>query len=443
MEKFEQDIEQKLAGFNVEPSPQVWQGVEAALHQRRKKRFAFWLWLPIAFICMATTWLLLSNDKMYRITVVTATGTNAKTKTSYTTKTSEENGAATEANTLTNSNHTSTVTNTKSRQQINKGSMLLPTKNSKLQIAFTSPNTSTYQQNKITPKNVKEAGTSEILTRTNDTAKHKTAIATITGKTVDTLPIKDSSILTVQENKKNTPIKDSTITTTVTKKQIEKSRKHQWYIIGGSGISLVKNSTLFTGTTTSYTFNSSVSASPGVGSSSRNVLHVQQPNTGLSFMAGIHYETALNKHWGIVTGLRYRYIQNRQTVTDSANRFIKTETNHAHWLQLPLYMQYTFNAFTGTRLQLQAGPSIAWAFSENWLAVQSTGDYQYDKNLNNAAILGINAGVSILSNKGVKFGVLLEQGLTSIHKKGNDSHYLQQYSFQVGIPLGLLSKTKN
>ncbi|MBC7588906.1 MAG: hypothetical protein H7178_11175, partial [Chitinophagaceae bacterium] len=41
-------MEQKLGSFYIEPSAQVWEGVEAALHEKKKRRLAIWWWVPVA-----------------------------------------------------------------------------------------------------------------------------------------------------------------------------------------------------------------------------------------------------------------------------------------------------------------------------------------------------------------------------------------------------------
>jgi hypothetical protein len=42
---FEQQVSDRMDGYRVAPSPEVWTGVEAELRKRRRRRFLWW-WLP-------------------------------------------------------------------------------------------------------------------------------------------------------------------------------------------------------------------------------------------------------------------------------------------------------------------------------------------------------------------------------------------------------------
>ncbi len=60
--KFEKNIEQQLSDFSLEPSPQIWKDVEAALHPHRKNRGILWWWVPLMGLLMTGgVWWLFSS----------------------------------------------------------------------------------------------------------------------------------------------------------------------------------------------------------------------------------------------------------------------------------------------------------------------------------------------------------------------------------------------
>ena len=54
---FEQQVSDRMEGYRVVPSPEVWTRVEAELRKRRRRRFLWW-WLPGIVAGIGLSWFL-------------------------------------------------------------------------------------------------------------------------------------------------------------------------------------------------------------------------------------------------------------------------------------------------------------------------------------------------------------------------------------------------
>jgi hypothetical protein len=463
--KFENDIEQRLGGFSIAPSAHVWEGVEASLHEKKKRRFAIWWWIPMAGILLlgAGWWLLDSGNNNGQQKELAETTAGSKKQT-VTAKEDGKKAIAVTANSIeeTTNKEIDTKENLTPQDLAKKQSSLMNGKETFRTVAQkkaiikkvaptanTIGNVSTAEENKT--ENVETSKT--VIAATNQKeAVHGTTASKSIQASVDSLVKKDSTPIigyVVDLKKKDS----STIIALVdSAKKKAKKQQHQWLVTAGGGISLVKGNNLLSqksyDNATINNSGGSFGGSSGIGSGQSNMgsQPVPLPNTGFFMLAGIAYESSISKHWTGNIGLQYRYIQNRQTVYDSALRATTGNnyvTNNSHWLDLPVSIKYTFNPNGQTKYGLLVGGSVAWAFSQKWAYVPTTNYYYYNKALNNNIILGLNAGAFIKTSNGLTFTFMGEQSLTPIHKVDYNKYYWRQWSAQVSLPLNLLHKPKN
>ncbi len=62
--EFEKEMQERVQDFRISPRPQVWKQVEAALpEEKRKRRFAFWWWLPLGLLISGGIWYAVGGNK--------------------------------------------------------------------------------------------------------------------------------------------------------------------------------------------------------------------------------------------------------------------------------------------------------------------------------------------------------------------------------------------
>lgn len=63
---FENNINHRMQGFRINPDPQIWERVAAALPpEKRRRRFAIWWWLlPVAACLGGGIWLAIDGQKI-------------------------------------------------------------------------------------------------------------------------------------------------------------------------------------------------------------------------------------------------------------------------------------------------------------------------------------------------------------------------------------------
>lgn len=466
MGKFENDIESKLGNFSLTPSEHVWEGVEAALHEKKKRRFAFWWWIPVAAILLlgAGWWVLDSGSKdAQQSKELTATTADNKKENITAGKEGQKDAVETAKAVEERTNHVKADNkenlvpqNTNSQSiALNRAAITrkaahkkTTTKNA-ITIATVAGHVPANEAT-ATSENVETSKAVIASTKQQKALQEETTTAKTVELTVDSLTKKDSTAATIAKNLLQQ--KDSTTSASIALLLKSKTKKqHQWLVTAGGGISLVRGNTLLSQKSydnAAFTAGGQGGSNPstGLGSASNgNSPSIALPNTGFFFSAGIAYETSIGKHWAGNIGLQYRYIQNRQVIYDTLLWTVERShvTNTSHWLDLPVNIKYTMNPKKKIQYGLQVGGSVAWAFSQKWAYVPKAGYYYYDKALNNNIILGLNAGAFIKTNNGLTFTLMGEQSLTPIHKVSNYKYFWRQWSAQVSLPLNLLHKQKN
>ncbi|OIR05424.1 hypothetical protein GALL_124750 [mine drainage metagenome] len=440
--KFENDIEQQLSNFSLEPSPQIWKDVEAALHPRQKRRGIFWWWvLPLGLLLAGGGWWFYYSNNETKININSTTIQNKK----------EINDDLIDDKKKQVENIPSTVQPQKNKTD----NAVIKTAGNNLivrSIKNSNSKDDILQNKKEIADEVQQNKTTTTFSKKeeNNSDKNKAnpadSLTTIGQKNVDSI---------ISTNEKHTTTKDkndSAITTSSSKNNIpktEKNKNNHWLINFGGGSLHANQINLFPATAASY---SNVgSANPGGISNAGN--QILEASTGFHFFGGIVYENNISKRWDFNTGLQYRYLQNKQSVgIDStltggiiyftaANNSVKT--NYAHWLQVPVMLNYNLNPSAKNKFQLIFGGSLAWAFAEKWLVTDPNNfvhPYFYNTSINNHLFINLNAGIGYNYNNRFRISLLTEQSVSPIHKQSTKKFYWQQLSLQINKPIQFTSR---
>lgn len=437
---FEKNIETQLSNFSLEPSPEIWQEVENALHPRHRDRGVVWWWVPVLGLLLSgggwwwftaakhTTTIqsipVVQNkkasgssvitDKEKQITIETVTGQIKP----------PVNKEAIVSKTVSNKN----TSVTEGIKEIKEANLII--KDKKQPVASEKGELSEPATELVIKAEKKE-----------DNTTNNPALKNMEPVTADTiLSIPKNTIIPEQQNDSTTVIKTTTVQSIN-----NKHNKDQWLLTAGVGSLNVYQNDLFGGAQQ----NQSYAVSPSTGGSTTNISTTQiaASKNGFNFFAGISYKNNFSKRWRLSTGIQYRYLQNKQTVGSdsltgnttfySTTGIMTTKTNYAHWLQLPMGIDYTINPSAKNKFQLLLGGSLAWAFGEKWLITSKNTSYPfyYNTSLNNRIIVNLNAGIGYNFNDHFQVSLLAEQSLTPIHKPTTEKYYWQQLSLKISKPI--------
>jgi hypothetical protein len=457
---FEKNIKNKLSDFNIEPSAQVWLDVEDALLQRRKRRIATWWWVTLPallFLIGGGIWWMSNNNKetipsskttfslhqkninpgvpklKIDSSIAENTGSPSLTKVKHI-KSNKENIAVISKETMANNQQLSGHQLYNEDHQVNG--------NKRVNAMGGVP---------VAP-NIKENSSDSLIS----------VVPSVKDKTTNLAEVKTDNITSSSSDDKNASSsnksvlvagkqKDSLFPNSIAaiKNDFKQKNRHQWLITAVGGFITVKEgASFFASNQNAYSPappSTGVSSGGSSGSSS-----IPQPGNGYSFGAGVQYSQHIHRKWEASAGVQYHYLQNRQNVgldsvvTNSAITYfssiqsIRSKTNYAHWIQLPVSLDYTFNPSFRYQLQLSVGGSVAWAFSEQWLVTDKTNTYysfQYNSSLNNRFIANVHIGIGLNCNDRFRVFLLDEQSITPIHKNTTQKFYWQQFSLQISKPL--------
>lgn len=427
-ETFEHNISQQLGNYKLQPSPTVWQAVDAALHPERKPKLLIWWWLPLLGLLVSGLgyWLFtnISNTKNHIIL-------------------STKSIISPLAKPTTDSLKVATITiNIEAEKQKMEHYPVITSKLKLLTVnkqQHTVISTNKITTNKIIVTNNNSTGNTRLVTKYNPTITTIITVDTVTSNNEPIEPIaatniKDSIILA------RNSVTDTLSTAKITTKQATK--KHQWLIRVGGGLLNISQNNSSNGTASSN--NTAVSlpgVGSGVGAGTSNTSNILPAHTGFNFNIGIDYQTQLSKKWQLTTGLQYQYLQNKQSVgNDSAGIFSggknSVKTNNAHFLHVPVSFTFITNQSARTQLGITIGGSLARAFSEQWLISNSSSNLlYYNSALNNKWLLGLHGGLSFYKPSFYKITVLTSYSVTPIYQTSQTKYHFLLYSVQLSTPI--------
>ncbi len=367
--EFEKEMQERMQDFRISPGPQVWKQVEAALpEEKRKRRFAFWWWLPLGLMVGGGIWYAVGGNKASTIAdnqqPLQATQPTSSFKetnenkviTTPATITKQEDRA--NNNSVPQTNNKVAVRSKKVPQTTNEDAVRsneLPQTNNKVAVISKKVPQTTNEDvvksnevpktnNKVTVRSKKvPQTTNEDAVKSNELLQtnNKTGVVnnTVTDEeppvlqsaaakpnniaSKDAAATADSAINTLPEtavvNPESTTTQNQADTaatvaseadkTPKSSAQNKKTKQVSWQFFASAGISNTKSAFL-------GSMNKSLEfASPLnlVASNPGNINSTPQQSTpGFSYAAGIERLQKTGKHWQWYTGAQYSYLSNHQ-----------------------------------------------------------------------------------------------------------------------------------
>lgn len=433
-ETFEHNISQQLDDFKLQPSPIVWQEVDAALHPERKRRFIFWWWLSAAIIGISAIgyWLIINQTSTITPNCLANNQMNINKAISSTKNTSP----------------IETEKEIKKPLIIDKEVVIAIEKHQKALLGKPKITIPIYQQNTNTNNNrtaKKELITnSSIKTESADNVIVKSNENNVNNELITSIEKQSDSNTTSLKSSQNI---DTSKTITKAKKA---SKQSHWLVTVGGGIletKLTNNSKSLANTS------SSVGNGGFAGASNNTQPIITSPKTGFNVQVGLAYNTELGKHWQLLTGLQYQYLTNQHgvkadTTTGFTNSFIADNnnsiTNKAHWLQLPITFAYNLQPNSKHQLNVLMGGSLAYVISEKWLISNAnTGRFYYDVSVNNRWLFGVHGGLSYAFSQKLNLAAIASYTLSPIQSQVTDKNHFVQYNLQLSTPISFSNKKKS
>jgi hypothetical protein len=291
----------------------------------------------------------------------------------------------------------------------------------------------------------------EVLTGDNDQINLpiKDREALVTQPAVKARPgdVSDKMPAIFSNKKENNPVKNlnspATTKDTVLNKQtisniIAPSNKSKWHFTAEAGTVYIKGTNLFH-STVNYPAYTGANATTG----GAQQIFTTSPQTGFQLSAGLRYSKVLSKLFTAETGLQYHYIQNKQFTGNKditgmyylpGNSLLLT--NHAHILELPVFIKMYLNPDKSNPIYLLTGISAEWLFQKKWLITDYTlNNYYYDPSSIKNLQLKLSGGVGIHFKNDINAVIKFSQGISPIYQKNNLNKFKQEYSAGLLIPL--------
>jgi hypothetical protein len=435
-ETFEHNISQQLDDFKLQPSPIVWQEVDAALHPERKRRIIIWWWLGAAIIGVSSMlgyWLISNQTSTIAFKEITNNQMNIN-KAIGTTK---------------NASSIKTKKEIKRPFTIDKEVVIAIEKYQKALLGKSKIKIPIYQQNANINNN--RAAKEEFITNSNiqsesaDNVVVKGDNSNINHQLITSFEKQNDSNVTSTKSSQNI---DTSKTITKDKKASEQSN---WLVNVGGGIL----QTSLNQQTNSLSFSNSASIGSGAvtGVNNNRQPIITSPKTGFNVQLGLAYNTVLGKNWTLQTGLQYQYLTNKQgikadTTTGFTNSFIADNTNFitnkAHWLKVPITFTYNLQPNSKHQLNILMGSSLAYVVSQEWLISNAnTGRFYYNAAANNKWLLGIHGGLSYTLSKKLSLAAMASYTLTPIQSNVKDKNHFVQYNLQLSTPIRFTNKSSS
>lgn len=434
---FEKKVQQSMDELKLSPSAAVWDAVEAALPEKRRRRWLIFL-LIFAALFTGAGLIWMNNSQQQNKPEATAEKENK------------------EANTILPVNHqpvlSAAVIDADEKDTVSS----LPFSQGQSNTALSSSEPVKRRMNKNTRINITDPGDNitghspslhskttanikidpagedavDSTPATISSAASKINIALTAGDTGNAIPAKTNND-EVQSEKKIVQVNtDSSENETITKKERKKVKQPswQWGVEGGAGISnSAKN---ISGSSPLY----SSGLSQGLPPSSSPASTATSP--GITVKLGISAYKKLSKNWTFKTGIGYSYLSNFQQVgarvdsgslaalsdgyyyrNDNSSRYL----DHYHLAEIPLVFRLDLAQQKKHSFFLEAGPGLAYLIGSNALMYRRSynifvnGNGEFNRLLMN---IQAGAGVRFAQNKKTPFsiGIRAQYGITPVFK---------------------------
>ena len=455
--EFEKEVQQKMEGFKINPSNEVWNKVypEIVQHKKKKKRIA--LYFIVLFFLLVGSWFLplLNNhyflEKQPNFSTVLRNINEPTEKENVTFKKNTGiKGKFKLQDVAVNKQVIDDDKNIQSAQQISKF------KRSNSISSVTSANKKIIKSKeekllKIAQDNIEE--TVDILP---DTYKKLPPIYPEKNKTLPLSKIKiaiNSHILFKAVIVPNTPDTIKNNNTGIVK-NISKTKNNKKWILG-INVALGKSATGngYLASNNNRNFDYLLSPVSSVGSSINNGVAPASINSGIALTVGILANHQLSSKSNIAIGLNYKLLTTNLLIgKDSSNNNAiiysvgntKTYHNNYHLIELPITFQRQVFSIKRHAVLVDAGISIAQLLYTNSLQYNNfQSNYYMDNKIFNKTMIALIGGVfiNIAGNKSAQFliGPQFYYSSTTIATSG--LYTKAHYSF-AGIKLQKMLKKK-
>lgn len=441
-DNFEHIVAEKVSGFQINPTKQVWDGVEAELDKTKRRRSPLFWWIPLGLLLLLSgIYLMHRNTKEPILSQRKSVQTGPK-KAIPIVPIVPFNAAQS-----INNNSTNSITETQQYKHLDQ-QKLIPKKidqaskivaNEKLIILGTT-DTPAIEQNKMK------------TTGEEKTSGFPNSSVPIISKTVS-----DTTTISISSTPTN-------LTSATSAQQVSTKRKNYWALNLAAGRTNINETPFFISNAAA---NSLAYLNTSGSFGTPNTISLISANNGFHLQVGLSRHLQLNKRWGLELGLQYRYLQIKQQVgskkdstlnisdqvTDNHKSVVVPSyyqagnnsvlTNSAHWIMLPVLIQFNLNPSAKINWQLYTGANASLNFAGKWLLTDDA--YQvlyYSKPLSNQFLFNIQAGIRVQFSKQFTLGFGWEKSLTSVSKLSYYKNYWNQYSLQFSKPVQL-SKSKH
>ncbi len=438
---FEKKVQQSMEELKLSPSAAVWDGVEAALPEKRKRRWLIFLLIFAALFTGAGLLWMNHGHEQSKLRVNKDTEkqqTNTDLSVSHPSAPSSPVISNGEKDTISSMPDLKIQSNT----SLNYSHVVKRSTNKNIRINITNPvDNSAVHLPSLRSKTksaitIDPAGTDAVDSTPAiiSSVQSKTFIALIAGDT-DTSVITKTGKEKIKTEKKSSIIKtDSSKTETVVKKERKKEKlsSWQWGVEAGAGISNSAKNIL--GSSPLY----SSGLSQGVPPSSSPASTATAP--GLSFKLGLSASKKISKNWTFKTGIGYAYFSNRQEAgtrvdtgslatisgnyyrNDNSSRYV----NHYHLAEIPFIFRVDIIKQKKHSFFLEAGPGLAYLISSNALMyrpsynifVNGTGEF-------NHLLMNVQAGAGVRfaqkTKKSFSIGFRAQYNITPVFKNSETS----------------------
>lgn len=456
--EFEKKVKLSIDELKLHPSGKVWQKVEEAIRERkRKRRIAFFLLFALIGLLLAGYGIynysnqkpVQGNETVSDVKPTTTEPNNDNNNSNQTIQTDKNNNN-------NNANNNNTTINNNTVKQDDK------TVTDKLVNNSNQPKQTTPQQTnrRAARKNMDENASIDVNNAVPDKQKKKEVVKNEPVKNETEADTKNEAIAAEKtkvekpaEEKKAEPdnngnnlvVNNQTDSTAVAvtnnnkpeeqikapEKAAEKKKdlasdkkKWRWGFSFSPGVSSLSEN-LFSFEKSSYAMADNLNAGPSGAPSSPVSPGYNEPSsskTGFSFKAGVTLQKDLSKRISFSTGLLYAYhsdririgMMNSSTPLQNFNQTYvspyyrggppKNYTDNYHFIELPMMFNWRISENQKRFLSLNMGPSVSYLFKTNALVYDPSlgGFYYHDKSMINKLHLGFNTGASfhLIDKKG-------------------------------------------
>lgn len=478
-EEFEKKVQERVHTFGLQPSPQVWDDINAVLGKRKHRRIFIGWWILLGLIVAGGGILFYEKDNILRNelnqhpmpTVDTLQQNNfakqapAEGDAQKATRVdSQPNTAVIAPQPGTEAGQGVTTLQKSAGAGVKPNGMQAYTNSGALSVKATKNITihngsiaSQATSAQVKPENSVKQGNNNPEQAINDTPIIPNSSATeITPATAQQPPVVENEKQAVQNQQ---PPKAVVTTETpprpepagagkkVTPKTI--ANRHQWFFTVGGGTTQTASPNTGDNGDKNVTANTAANLL-ALAAPAAYAYSLSKPATGWHATAGLAYQYKLSPHVRVTAGVQAAYLTNTQKTgslvkntfyvsaddnsgvagvaagrgTIQSSYYLAssrgdeyTVVNKAWQLQVPVNVSYIINPHAKTKLLVNAGASYAYTLSSAWLIPDSRYEkLYYNKTLLNNHIISWQAGLAVEFKNNITLGLQYQQSFTTFAK---------------------------